>query len=81
MSPETLTRMGSMTGLQLSVTGLPSNVKVEISTKTGPSGTLGLKITRTDKSYGVHQTGTFTLTNPANGESCTFQATVTGSSQ
>jgi opacity protein-like surface antigen len=79
LSPEVLSRLGRLTGLQLHVAGLPGNVSVAISSKSGPVGTVGLNITRTDKTIGVHQTGTFTLTSPATGESYTFRATVTGS--
>lgn len=79
LSPEVQARLGRLTGLQLNVAGLPGNVSVAISSKSGPVGTVGLNITRTDKTIGVHQTGTFTLTSPTTGERYTFQATVTGS--
>ena len=79
LSPEVQAQLGRLTGLQLNVAGLPGNVSVAISSKSGPVGTVGLNITRTDKTIGVHQTGIFTLTSPTTGESYTFQATVTGS--
>lgn len=76
LSPEVLARLGRLNGLHLSAVDLPGSVIVAISSRSGPGGTLGLNITRTDKGVGVHQTGTFTLTNPASGERFTFLATV-----
>ena len=74
---EALSRLGDLSALRLSC-DLPANVKVVLSTKSGPSGTVGLKITRTDSKRTVRQMGRFTLTNPVTGASYTFAAMVTG---
>ena len=77
---EVVSMMGDMSAVTLSH-DLPANVKVALSTKSGPGGTVGLKITRTDSKRTVRQIGHFTLTNPATGASYTFAAMVTGGVQ
>ena len=77
---EAVSVLGDLSAALLSC-DLPANVKVALSTKSGPSGTIGLKITRTDSKRTVRQMGHFTLTNPATGAVYTFAAMVTGGVQ
>jgi hypothetical protein len=71
--------LGDLKAVTLSVSGLPDNVQVKLSSKTGPAGTVGLQVSRSDQNRAVNQMGTFTLTNPATQQSYTFGAVVTGS--
>ncbi|MFC3832896.1 MULTISPECIES: hypothetical protein [Deinococcus] len=73
-------RLGDLQRLQLSVQGLPSNVHAALM----PEESLrqvGFRIWRLDRSQRVDQVGLFTLTNPVNHFSYTFQATVLGASE
>lgn len=73
-------KLGDPQRLQLSVQNLPSNVHATLV----PEESLrqvGLRIWRTDRAQRVDQAGLFTLTNPANHFSYTFQATVLGASE
>lgn len=73
-------QLGDLRTLQLSVKHLPSNVHAALV----PEESLrqvGFRIWRTDRSQRVDQVGLFTLTNPANHFSYTFQATVLGASE
>jgi hypothetical protein len=74
---EAVSVLGDLSALTLTC-DLPANIKVALSTKSGPSGSIGLKITRSDSKRTVRQMGHFTLTNPATGASYTFAAMVTG---
>jgi CHAT domain-containing protein len=71
--------LGNLKAVTLSVSGLPANVQVSLSSKTGPAGSVGLQVSRSDQNRAVNQMGTFTLTNPATQQSYTFDAMVTGS--
>ncbi|WP_293910200.1 hypothetical protein [Deinococcus sp.] len=77
---EAVAMLGDLGAVKLS-SDLPANVRVALSTRSGPGGTVGLSISRSDKKKAVRQMGEFTLTNPATGESYTFAAMVTGGVQ
>lgn len=78
---EVISQLGNLRALQLEVKNLPANVKIKLSTKSGPLNTIGLEVSRTSKAIRVHQPGLFVLTNPATGRSFSFQLMVTGAGQ
>jgi len=78
LPPEALQKLGNLRAVRLSVNHLPSNVHVVLSLKPGPADTVGLWLWRSDLTQSVNQKGLFTLTNPLNQQSYTFDATVIG---
>lgn len=70
-------QLGNLANLKLSVANMPSNVHIALVPEESP-GQVGLSIWRTDKAQRVGQVGIFTLTNPVNHSSYTFQAMVMG---
>ncbi|PNY79724.1 hypothetical protein CVO96_17370 [Deinococcus koreensis] len=78
---EVISQLGNLRTLQLEVKNLPANVKIKLSTKSGPLNTIGLEVSRTNKAIRVRQPGLFVLTNPDTRRSFSFQLMVTGQGQ
>ena len=75
-----LSKLGNLRAVQLTTANLPRNVTVSISAADSPRNTIGLWVRRSSRTDSIHQTVSFTLTNPATQASYTFKAMVVGAS-
>ena len=75
-----LGKLGNLRAVQLTTANLPRNVTVSISAANSPRNTIGLWVRRSSRTDSIHQTVSFTLTNPATQASYTFKAMVVGAS-
>ena len=75
---DALSKLGNLNAVQLTTAHLPRNVTVSISAANSPRNTIGLWVRRSNTRRGVHQSVSFTLTNPDTKASYTFDAMVVG---